>query len=207
MLDILLQADLLGKLIKIPVDPNTDVSAAPRLIQDLDMFALPAPDNRSQKLDLGPLRQCQDLIHHLVYRLFPDLLPALGAVGNSHTRIQKTHVIIDFRHSSHGRSGIPVRGLLINGNRRRQPLDAFHIRLLHLPQELSGVGGKRLHVSALSFCVDCIKGQGRFAGAGEPGKHHKFISGNVHREIFQIVFIRTANFYILFRHFLRTSLF
>ena len=51
------------------------------------MGSLASADYRGKKLDLGALRQLHDLIHHLVYRLLGNYLPALRAVWNSHAGI------------------------------------------------------------------------------------------------------------------------
>ena len=49
------------------------------------------------------------------------------------SRVQKAEIIINLRNRTNGRSWIAVRGLLVNGDRRGQPLDLLHIRLFHLP--------------------------------------------------------------------------
>ena len=169
MLDILIQSDFLGKLIKVAVNAHADISALFRMIQHLCMLSFPAPDHGSQDLDPGPLRQRHDLIHHLIHSLPLDLPSAFGTVGNSDSGIEKSHIVIDFRHRPYCGSGIPVRGFLIDGNGRRKTFDVFHIRLFHLSQELPGVRGQRLHVPSLSFRIDRIKRQRRFSRTGKTG--------------------------------------
>ena len=87
VLNILIQSDLLGKLIHIPINLCPYIAAASSLIQKLGMGSLASADYRGKKLDLGALRQLHDLIHHLVYRLLGNYLPALRAVWNSHAGI------------------------------------------------------------------------------------------------------------------------
>ena len=123
------------------------------------MLSLAPPDNRSQKLDLGPLRHLHDMVHHLVNGLLVYLLAALGTVRDSHPGIQKPHIIINLSHGAHRGTGVPVRGLLVYGNGRRQPFYALHIRLLHLSQELAGIGGQGLHITPLPFRIDGVKSQ------------------------------------------------
>ena len=116
MLDVLLQLDVLGELIEVPVDPHPDVAALSGLLQHLGVLALAPPDHRGQKLDAGPLRHSHNLVHHLVNGLLVNLLPALGAVGNAHPRVEKAHIVVNLRHRPHSGAGVPVGRLLINGN-------------------------------------------------------------------------------------------
>ena len=49
-------------------------------------------------------------------------------------------------------------GLLFDGNGRAEPFDVIHIGLFHR-QELAGIGGERLHVAALAFCIEGVERQ------------------------------------------------
>ena len=137
---IFIQGDILGQLIQIAVHPHAHIAALPCLLKQLHVLALASPHHRRQQLDLRPLRQLHDLIRHLIHTLLADLPAAFRAVGNADPGIQQTEIIVNLCHRAHGRTGVAVRGLLINGNGRGKPFDALHVRLLHLPQELSRVG-------------------------------------------------------------------
>ena len=127
------------------------------------MGSLPSPHYRGKELDLGLLRKFHDLIHHLVYRLLLNLFPALRTVRNSDPCVEQPEIVIDLRHRPYRRTGIPVGGLLVNRDGRRKSLYALHVRLLHLSQELSGIGGQGLHVPSLPLRIDRIEGQGGLA--------------------------------------------
>ena len=150
------------------------------MIQKLRMGSLPSPYHRCKKLHFRPLRHGHDAIHHLVDSLTPDLSSALGTVRDSHSCIEKSEIIVNFRHSSHCGAGVPVGGLLVYGNRRGESFNALHIRFLHLSQELSCVRRKRLHVTPLSFCIYRIKCQRRLTRTAQARKHHKLISRYIH---------------------------
>ena len=109
MFDILIQLDLLRKLIEISVDLHSHISASSGLIQKFNMGSLAAPHYRCKKLDLLAFRKRHDLIHHLIYRLFADFPSTFGTVRDSHTGIQKSEIIVDLRYRTHCRTGIPVR--------------------------------------------------------------------------------------------------
>ena len=160
VLDIFIQADLFRQFIHIAVNAHPHVPAFLRPLQKLRVGALSSAHHRRQQLDPGPLRQRHDLVHHLVHRLLHDLPAAFRAVWNADSRVEQTEIIVDLRHRAHRRSGVVVRGLLVNGYGRGQSLDALHIRLLHLTQELARIGRQRLHIASLPFRVDRVKSKG-----------------------------------------------
>ena len=200
VLNILIQLNLLRKLVQASVNPDADVAALSGVLQHLHMLSLAPTDYRSQKLDFRPLRHGHNLIHHLINGLPVNLPAAPGAVGNTDSGVEKTHIIINLCHSSHCRSGIPVRGLLINGNSRGKSFYALHIRLLHLSQELPCIGRQRFHVAALSLRINRVKSQGRLSRAGKSCQNYQLISRDIYRYIFQIVLIRSSYFNVLLRH-------
>src|SRR5207245_10728796 len=70
-----------------------------------------------------------------------------------------TQVIVDFGDGANGRTRRARRRLLLDGDRRRKPLDGVHFGPLHLIEELPGVGGKRLDVAPLALGIDGVKRQ------------------------------------------------
>ena len=70
-----------------------------------------------------------------------------------------------------------------------RPSILLHIRFFHLSKELSGIGGQRLHITALSLRINSVKGQRGFSGTGQAGQHNKLISWKGHIDIFQVVLI------------------
>ena len=111
----------------------------PGVLKHLLVFALFPPDDRRKDDKPGSLSQGFHPVHDLVNGLAADLPAALRAVGNAHPRPQEAEIIVDFRHRSHGRTGVFRGGLLVNGNGRGQAVDGVHVRLVHLPKELAGV--------------------------------------------------------------------
>ena len=160
MLDILVQLHLLAEFIQIPVDPYTDIAGAPCMFKKLGMLPLPASHDRCKQLDPASLRKLHDSVRHLIDGLLFDLPAACGAVHRSAAGIEQTKIIINLRHRPDCRARIVVCGLLVDGDCRREALDAVHLRLLHLAEELACIAGERLHIPPLSFCIDGVKGQG-----------------------------------------------
>src|SRR5207249_930373 len=83
--------------------------------------------------------------------------------------------------------------LLVDGHRGRQALDEVHVRLVHLTEELPGVGRKRLDVATLPLGEDRVEGEARLAGAGETGENDQAVSGQVEVDPAQIVLPRAAD--------------
>src|SRR3712207_5667905 len=83
------------------------------------------------------------------------------ALPISDARPQQAEVVVDLRDRADRRARIARGRLLVDGAGRRQALDRIDVRLLHLPQELTGVGGERFHVPALALAVDRVEGQRR----------------------------------------------
>ena len=72
-----------------------------------------------------------------------------------------------------------------------RPSMRVHIGLVHLAQELAGVGGKRFHVAALALGVDGVEGQSGFARAGDAGDDDEFVSGQLYGDVFEVVLAGT----------------
>ncbi len=54
---------------------------------------------------------------------------------------------------------------LLDGDGRRKAVDVVDLRLLHLADELPGVGAEAFDVAALAFGIDRVHRQRAFAGA------------------------------------------
>ena len=104
------------------------------------MLSLSSPDDRRKKLDPGPFRKMQDRIHHFIDRLPADLPAALRAVGDPDARVKKTQIIIDLRHRTDCGARVVIRGFLVDADGGRKSLNALHLRLFHLPEELTRIG-------------------------------------------------------------------
>ena len=143
------------------------------------MHTLFPPYHRSKKLHLRPLLLLHEEIHHLVHGLLLNLSSAHGTMGQPHSCIEKTHIIVDFRDCTYRGTRISVCRFLVNGNRGRKSLYKLHIRLFHLSEELPRVGGKRLHIAPLSLRINRIECKRGLAGARKSGKNHQRISRNI----------------------------
>ena len=82
---------------------------------------------------------------------------------------------------------------MVDGDGRREAGDLVHVRLLHLAEELAGVGRERLHVAALTLGKYRVKGQGRLARAREAGKDHHLVARHLDRDVLQVMSARALD--------------
>ena len=69
----------------------------------------------------------------------------------------------------------------------RQPLDEVDVGLVHLAEELAGVGRQRLDVAALALGEDRVEREAGLARAGQPGEHDEGVARQVERDVLEVV--------------------
>ena len=85
------------------------------------------------------------------------------------------------------------RAALIDGDGRRDALDAFHVGLVHAVEKLARVGGKTFDVAALAFGVEDVERQRRFARTADAGDDRQRVQRNLEIEILEIVLLGAAD--------------
>ena len=105
-----------------------------------------------------------------------DRPPADRAVRLAHARPQQAQVVVDLGDRADRRARVARGRLLVDRDRRREPLDRVHVGLVHLPEELARVGRQRLHVAALALGVDRVEREARLARARQPRDHHQRVA-------------------------------
>ncbi len=81
----------------------------------------------------------------------------------SQAGIEELHIIGDLGHGTDRGAGGAYRVFAVDGNGRRDTINAVHLGPVHTVHELPGVRGECLHVPALSLGVERIKGKRRFS--------------------------------------------
>ena len=136
VLDLLVQGDGLAReLHDLAIDAHAGKALLRKVGEKLRELALAARDygrhDDCASAFIGGERE--DIVGHLVGRLLLDDAPALRAVRNTHTREEKSQVIVDFGCGAHGGARVFRGGLLVDGDRRGQAVDAVEVGLAHLP--------------------------------------------------------------------------
>ena len=107
-----------------------------------------------------------------------SIFVAVPTCGRAATRPQQAHGVVDFRGGRNSAARRVAATALLNSDRGWKPINAFHIRLLHLIQKLARVRGQTLHVLALAFGENSVKCQTTFAAARHAREHHQLITWN-----------------------------
>ena len=140
-----------------------------RLLEQVAELALAVAHDRRVDGEARPLGQREDLLDDRVDRLPRDRAAADRAVRPPDAGVEEPQVVVDLGDGADGRARVARGRLLVDRDRRREPVDRVDVGLLHHLQELARVGRERLDVAPLPLGVDRVEGEARLPGAGEPG--------------------------------------
>ena len=135
----------------------------------LAILPLAAADHRGEQIMARAFGQGHHPVDHLADLLRLDRQPSGGRVRHADPRPQQPHVIVDFGDRGDRRARVLRRRLLLDRDRRRQPVDMLDVGLLHHLQELARIGAQRLDVAPLPLGIDGVEGEAGFPGPGQPG--------------------------------------
>jgi hypothetical protein len=153
-------------------------------------------DDRRQHRKARPLGEGQHLVHHLLDGVRGDGLAAAPALHVAHPRPEQAHVIVDLRDGADAGARVARSGLLLDGDGGGQPVDGIDVGLAHLLEELAGVGGQGLDVTALPFGVDGVEGQRGLARPGHTGDDHQLVARDLHVDVLEVVSARPFDDYL-----------
>jgi len=177
----------------LAVEPEAHEALRLQLGQGVGKLALAGARDRGQQQDFAPRRQRQHLIDHLAHGLRPQRLAVLGAVRAADAGVEQPQVVVDFGHRAHGRARVVAGGFLLDGDGRRQAVDAVHVGLVEALQKLARVGAQALDVAALALGVQGVEGEAGFARTRQPGDHHQRVFRDVEVDVFQVVRARATH--------------
>ena len=101
--------------------------------------------------------------------------------------VEQPEVVVDLGDRADGRARVLRGRLLVDRDRRRETLDEVDVGLVHLAEELPGVGRQRLDVAPLALGEDGVEREARLAGAGQAGEHDQGVAGKVERHVLEVV--------------------
>ena len=157
------------------------------------VLALLAARRTGRGRGTAALRHREDAVHHLLDRLGRDLAPALRAVRLADRRVEEAEVVVDLRDRADGRARVLRRRLLLDRDRRRQALDRVDVRLLHLLEELAGVGREGLDVAPLPLREERVEGERGLPRAGHAGDDDEALRGMSKRDVLEVVLAGAAD--------------
>ncbi len=110
-----------------------------------------------------------DGVHDPGDRGSDDRPAALPAVRLANTGKKHAQEVVDLGDGADGGAGSGDGEALLDGEGRRESVDAIHVGTGELLQELPGADGKGLDVAALTFGVKRVEGKGAFPRTGDAG--------------------------------------
>ena len=128
-----------------------------------------------------------DIVHHICNGIVLDFFSADGRDGPTNPTKEEFQIIVNLRGGPYRGSGVFGSGFLLNGNGRGHAFDVFHIRLLHSPQKLPGIGVEAFDVHSLAFGKKGVKSQRRLARAGQSRDDDQLVSWNGYTEAFEVI--------------------
>ena len=176
-----------SELEDLAVDPGPGVALLPEVGQQRLVLALAAPHHRRQHLEPCPLGQLQHPVDDLLGGLAGDLLAALGAVGHPDPGVEQAQVVVDLGDRPDRGPGVARRRLLVDRDRRGEALDEVDVGLVHLAQELPGVGRQRLDVAPLALGVDGVERQRRLARPRQAGEDDQLVARQLDADVLEVV--------------------
>ena len=107
---------------------------------------------------------------------------------------QDPQIVVNLGDGADRAAGRVAGVLLLDGDGRREALDVVQPRLLHLVDELPGVGTEALHVAPLAFGINRVHGQRGLAAAAGPAADSHLVAGNLHVDPLEIMLPSAADF-------------
>ena len=129
----------------------------------------------------------EDVVHDLLNGAPRHFAPTFWAVGLAHAGPKQAEVILNLCDRGHGGARVVRTLLLIDGDGRREPLDAVAVGFLHLTDELACVGGERFHVPTLPLSIERVEGQGGFSRARNAAHDDKAAAWEAYVNILQVM--------------------
>ena len=187
VLVLLVQRRRLGQRVRLAVHADAAEALGLQVPERLDELALAPADDRREDLEARALGQRQHLVDDLLRRLAGDRAAAARAVRLPRPRPEQAQVVVDLGDRPDGRAGVPAGRLLVDRDRGAEPLDRVDVGLVHLPEELAGVGGQALDVAALPLREDRVEGEARLAGARQPGEDRHRVARQLDGHVAEVV--------------------
>ena len=118
---------------------------------------------------------------------------AVGAVRDADPGEQQPDVVVDLGDGADGGARVARGALLVDRDGRREAVDLVDVGLLHLAEELAGVGAQALDVAALTLGVDGVEGEAGLAAPRQSGDDDEAVARERDVDVLEVVFARAAH--------------
>ena len=190
---LLLELRRIGELVHRAVDEHARVALPLQVGEQIDELALARAHDGREHLEARALFHRQHLVDDLLRGLLLDHLPADRAVRYARAGVEQPQVVVDLGDRADGGARVAVGGLLVDRDGRGEALDEVDVGLVHLAEELAGVGRQRLDVAPLALREDRVEREAGLARPREAGEHDEAVARDVEIDATKVVFAGTAN--------------
>ena len=101
--------------------------------------------------------------------------------------VEEAEVVVDFCGGGYGGAWVAGLVLLADGDGGSEAVHVVDVGFLDALEELAGVGGEGLDVTALAFGVDGVEGEGGLTAAGDAADNGEGVVGDVDVDGFEVV--------------------
>ena len=115
--------------------------------------------DRGEDDELGALGILSGTFEYILSGMAFHLLSTDRRIGLADAGKEQAEILINLGAGAYGGTWVARDHLLFDGDGRRKSLDEVALWFAHSAQELSGIGGERLHVSALPLGIECVESQ------------------------------------------------
>src|SRR5262249_30705239 len=157
VLDLAIELEIVGESNHAAIRASANEAALQHVLKKILVLAFLAANDRREHQEAGAAGQGKYAGDDLLARLRGDRPAAFGAVPLTDTREEDPKVIVNLGDRADGGAGVAAGGLLLDADAGRQTRKIIHVRLLHLPQKLPGIAGKRFDVAPLPLGVKGIE--------------------------------------------------
>ena len=194
VLDLPVERQVVGQVDDLSVDPRPHIAGPGQLGEEVFIFPLLAADHRRQHQKRRPGR-------HFLQHSRHDLLAGLGRHRPAAIRAMplpdpgKKHpqIVVDLGDRADRRPRVSAARLLLDRDRRAQPVDPVDRRLGHLAQKLPGIAREALDVPALALGIERVKRQRALARARDARQADQLAPRQHQRHVAQVVLAGPPN--------------
>ena len=188
VLDLPVERQVVGQVDDLAVDPRPHVAGPGQLGEEVLVFPLLAADHRGQHQERRPGGQLlEDPRDDLLAGLGRHRPAAVRAVPLPDPGKEHPQVVVDLGDRADRRPRVPPAGLLLDRDRRAEPVDPVDLGLGHLAQELPGVAREALDIPPLALGIERVKRQRALARARDAGQADQLAPRQHQRHVAEVV--------------------
>ena len=193
VIELLVEHDLVFQQKRLTIDFDAREAFATQPLKNVFELSLTSTHDRSVNRELRVLGQAKDLLDDLLSTLTSDGTSTDGTVRSPTARVEQAQVIVDLGDGADGRARITRRRLLVDRDCRREAIDAIDIGLLHLAEELAGIGAQRFDVASLPLGIERVEREAGLARPREARDADQFVAWENNGDVLEVMLAGTSD--------------